>query len=232
MALNPDAVVALTRFLAAEGDTIKTVGDAFSSVVGDDTQHLYSAIAAVFGVKPPDGGVMSAKTVIKPSATATSPVSGAVDNTTAKGQQGLDPGSRGVVTGTHSQDGSVRPAKVNAPGQKGDTAPAKQSGTEIKDQSPSNSTDATDNEATKDDPSKGDTTTPRSQSTSTSKSNEHNGVSSSPNNATKEKGATKVNSSTHTRSRTPSHAASSGAKHSGASGAAGRHSGKGSHGSK
>ena len=205
---------ALTRFLAAEGDTIKTVGDAFSSVVGDDAGHLYDAIGAVFGVKPPDEGVVSAKTVIKPSATATSPVSGAVDNTTAKGQQGLDPGSRGVVTGKHSQDGSARPAKVNAPGQKGDTAPAKQSGTEIKDQSPSNSTDAT----------KGDATAPNGQSTSTPTSHEHNGVSSTVNGGTKNKGASKTKGSTHTASHTAGTGKHRAAKrgHSGHGGHAGK----------
>ena len=155
---NPfDTVSALTRFFAAEGATIMAVGDAFDSVVGDDTLNLYDAIGAVFGVKPSDEGVVSAKTVIKPGATAVSPVSGVVDKTTAKGQQGLDPGSKGV-TGKHSQDGSARPAKVHAPGPKGDTAPAKQSGTEIKDQSPSNSTDATKGDTTKGEATKG---TPR-----------------------------------------------------------------------
>ena len=207
-ARNPfDAVGALTRFLAAEGDTIMTVGDAFGSVVGDDAEHLYDAIGAVFGVKPPDEGVVSAKTVIKPGATAVSPVSGVVDNTTAKGQQGLDPDSKGVVTGKHSQDGSAGPAKVHAPGPKGDTAPAKQSGTEIKDQSPSNSTDTTKGDTTtKGETTKGDTTTkggataPNGQSTSTPTSHLHNGVSSTANAGTKDKGASKTKGSTHTAS--------------------------------
>jgi hypothetical protein len=216
-ARNPfDAVGALSRFLAAEGDTISTVGDAFSSVVGDDAQHLYNAIGAVFGVKFPEEGVVSTKTVIKPGATAASPVSGVVDNTTAKGQLGLDPGFKGVVTGKHSQDGSARPAKVNAPGQKGYTAPAKQSGTEIKDQSPSDSTDAT-----KGDTTKGDATAPNGQSTSTPTSHEHNGVSSTVNGGTKDKGASKTKGSTHTAS----HTAGTGKQRA----AKGGHSGHGGH---
>jgi hypothetical protein len=220
-ARNPfDEVGALSRFLAAEGDTIKTVGDAFSSVVGDDAAHLYGAIAAVFGVKPPDADVMTAKTVIKPGATAVSPVSGVVDNTTAKGQRGLDPSSKGV-TGKHSQDGSVRPAKIHAPGPKGDTAPADQSGTEIKDQSPSNSTDATKGDTTKGDTTKGDATAPNGQSTSTPTSHEHNGVSSTVNGGTKDTGASKTKGSTHTAS----HTAGTG-KHRAAKGG---HSGHGGH---
>jgi hypothetical protein len=221
-----DLVGALSRFLTTEGESITKVGDVFSSVVGDDAGHLYSAIAAVFGVKPPDGGVMSAKTVIKPGATAASPVSGVVEKTTAKEQQDLDPGSKGVVTGKHSQDGSVRPAKVNASGQKGDTAPANQSGTEIKDQSPSNSTDATKGHATnadttKDDTTKGDATAPNGQSTSTPTSHEHNGVSSTANGGTKDKGASKTKDSTHTAS----HKAGTG-KHRATKGG---HSGHGGH---
>jgi hypothetical protein len=217
---NPfDTVSALTRFFAAEGPTIMAVGDAFDSVVRDDTAHLYDAIGAVFGVKPSDEGVVSAKTVIKPGATAVSPVSGVVDKTTAKGQQGLDPGSKGV-TGKHSQDGSARPAKVNAQGPKGDTAPAKQSGTEIKDQSPSNSTDATKGDTT----TKGGATAPNGHSTSTPTRHLHNGVSSTVNGGTKDKGASKTKGSTHTASHkagTGKHRATKGG-HSGHGGHAGK----------
>ena len=223
-AANPfDLVGALSRFLTIEGDTINHVGDVFSRLVSDDTDQLQEAIDGVFGVSQPDERVASAKMATEPGATASSPVSGVVDKTAAKGTHGIDANPKAVATEKHSQAGTAKPASVDTPGQKGDTGPAKQSGTEVKNQSPSNSTDATKNAT-----SKNATATPSSQSTSTSKSNEHNGVSSSA----KEKGATKANSSTHTPSRTSSHAASSGAKHSGASGATGGHSGKGSHGTK
>jgi hypothetical protein len=228
-AANPfDLVGALSRFLTIEGDTINHVGDVFSRLVSDDTDQLQEAIDGVFGVSQPDERVASAKMATEPGATASSPVSGVVDKTAAKGTHGIDANPKAVATEKHSQAGTAKPASVDTPGQKGDTGPAKQSGTEVKNQSPSNSTDATKNATSKNATSKNATATPSSQSTSTSKSNEHNGVSSSA----KEKGATKANSSTHTPSRTSSHAASSGAKHSGASGATGGHSGKGSHGTK
>ncbi|WP_457144917.1 hypothetical protein [Mycobacterium sp. URHB0021] len=230
---NPfDLVGALSRFLTTEGDTISNVGDVFSHVVSDDTEQLQNAINGVFGVNQPDERVASAKTATEPGATAASPVSGVVDKTTAAGMHSVDAHPKAAATGKHSQEGTAKPVTGDTPGQKGDTGPANQSGTEIKDQSPSTSTDATKNEAAKDDASKGDTATPRSQSTSTSQSEVHNGVSSSANNATKKEGATKAQVSTHTPSRTSSHAANSGSKHSGASGAAGGHSGKGSHGGK
>jgi|SoiMethySBSTD1v2_1073268.scaffolds.fasta_scaffold607358_1 hypothetical protein len=216
--LNPNA---FTDFLTQESDTIQQLGQVAAGIIGDDVQQLQDSIGDL-------SGVTAAKMVTKPGATATSPVSGAVDKTTAKEQQGLDAGSRGVVTGKHSQDVSAKPAKVTAPGQKDETTPAKQSGTETKDQSTSKTTGATKRDATKDDTSKGDATTPSGQSTSTSTSNEHsNAVSAPVNKATKDKGTTKTNSSTHTPSRTPSHVASSGAKHSGVSGAKGGNNGNG-----
>jgi hypothetical protein len=221
--LNPHS---LSDFLTKEGDTIQQLGDQAADIIGDDVQQLQESVGDLFDVSADDesvAAVAAAKTVTKPGAAVTSPVSGAVDKTTEKTQQGLDAGSKGIVTGKHSQDVSAKPAKVNTPGQKDDTSPAKQSGTETKDQPTSKTADATKSDATK-----GDTTTPSGQSTSTSTNNEHgNAVSSSVNNATKDKGTTKTNSSTHTPSRTPSHAASSGAKHSGVSGAKGGHSGRG-----
>jgi hypothetical protein len=211
-----DLVGALSRFLTTESESINKVGDVFSSIVSDDTNELQNAIGAVFGVKPADEGVVSAKTVIKTGATAASPVSGVVDNTTAKGHLGLDPGSKGV-TGKHSLDGSAGPAKIHAPGPKSDTAPTRQSGTEIKDQSPSNSTDATKGDTT----TKGGATAPNGQSTSAPTRHLHNGVTSTVNAGTKDKGASKAEGSKHTAA----HKAGTG-KHRAAKGSHGGHAGK------
>ena len=220
-ALNPHAI---SHFLLNEGDSFQRFGDVAADIISGDVNQLQNAINGVFGVNHADESVAVAKTVTKPDATATSPVSGAVDNTAANEQQGLDPGSKGAVTGKHSQDGSAKPAKVNAPRQKGDTAPAKQSGNEIKDHSTSNTTDdATKSDAAKGDTTKGDTT-PNGQSTSTSTSNKHNAASSTVNDATKDKGASKTKSSTHTAS----HTAGPG-KHSATKGGHSGHSGHGGH---
>jgi hypothetical protein len=132
------------------------------------TGHYFRADKPTTGVT----AATAAKAVTKPDAKATSPVSGAVDITTAKEQHGLDAGSPNGLWRASIPGCAAKPAKVNAPGQKDDTAPAKQPGTETKDQSTSNLTDATKSDATRDDTSKGDTTTPSGQSTSTSTSSE------------------------------------------------------------
>ena len=218
--LNPNNIRdAFSDFFEDERDTLQN----FGGIISDDVQQLQDSIGHLFGVDDDESvtSVTAVKKATKPGDTTTSPVSGAVDKTTEKTQQGLDVGSKGVATGKHSQDGSAKPAKVDKPGHKDETAPAKQSDTETKDQSTSKTSNPAKSDATKDDTSKGDTTTPSGQSPA--------------NNTTKDKGTTKTNNSTHTPSRTPSHAASSGAKHSGVSGAKGGHSGhtgKGGHGGK
>lgn len=216
-----------------------TVSDDFQTNVGfitDDIQSLQDSIGGLFGVDTGDDSATTvaaaktaANTVTKAGATDTDPASGAVDGTTAKQhpRRGLDTGSKGDVTGKGSQDLSAKPAKAKTPGQKGDTAPAKQSGAETKDPSNSKSTESVSDTGSQ--ASKGDTTKQSGdQSTSTSTNNEHrNAAPSSVNDAAKDNGATKTNKSTHTPSRSPSRAASAGAKHSGVSGAKGGNNGNG-----
>ena len=71
--LNPHA---LSDFLTQESKTIQQLGQIASSLIGDDLQQLQDSIDEL-------SGVAAAKMVTKPGATATSPVSGAVDKTTA-----------------------------------------------------------------------------------------------------------------------------------------------------
>jgi hypothetical protein len=223
---NPDAFS--NFFMNVSNDFQGDVG-----IISDDFQALQDSIGNLFGVDTGDDSATTvaaaktaANTATKAGASDTDPASGAVDGTTAKKHQrrGLDTGSKGDVTGKGSQDVSAKPAKAKTPGQKGDTAPAKQSGTETKDPSNSKSTESVSDTGSQ--ASKGDTTKQSGdQSTSTSTNNEHRNAPSSV--AAKDNGATKTNKSTHTPSRTSSHAASAGAKHSGVSGAKGGNNGNG-----